>query len=297
MLGSPLVGRLWAAFVDGLGGVEAPPEAEDILRERVASALAAWPEIDVEDVAIARGLGAVAADSTPVVIPEAEPARDIAIAIACANHDHAAMAAFEARYFSGVGRAVGHIVPDAAALDEVLQRLRDRLFIAPAGGTPPVSDFAGRGDLRQLVNVAAVRIALNVRRGDNRRRGREERWALDAEAMAPALRDPELDFVKQSYREQFKAAFEATIAALEPRERNLLRAHLVEHLSIDDLGHLYGVHRATAARWLAAARGAVAEGTRRRLEEALTQGDEELGTLLELIRSRLDLSITRVLAR
>lgn len=289
--------QLWDAFVGGLNGVAAPDEDEAVLRERVAGARAAWPELDVPAEAIARALGGLAADTESAAIPSPEAARDVAIAVACTSGDAAAMKAFEQRYFGGIARAIGHVVDDAAVRDEVIQKLRDRLFIAAAGDTAPVLDYAGRGDLRQLVNVAALRIALNLQRGANRRRDREERWALDADVIAPALRDLELDFVKESYREQFKAAFEATIAELEPRQRNLLRAHLVEHLSIDELGNLYGVHRATAARWLTAARDTVAQGTRRRLEQALASGDEDLSSLLDLIRSRLDLSITRVLAR
>ena len=38
-------------------------------------------------------------------------------------------------------------------------------------------------------------------------------------------------------------------AALESRERNLLRYALGDGLSVDAIGTLYRVHRATAARW------------------------------------------------
>jgi len=215
-----------------------------------------------------------------------------ALVEACALGDAAAIRTFEARYFVGVDRAIGGIVRDVGAIDEVRQELRQKLFV---GEPAPVLQFVGNGDLGRFVQVAALRIALNLRRGDNRRRARNEHFVNDDPELAGAVTDPEMEFVKQTYRARFKEAFEAAVDALTPRDRNLLRCHLQQRLGIDEIGVLYGVHRATAARWLAAARAQVSEGTREHLRRTL-QDDAELDELMALARSKLDLSISRVLA-
>jgi len=57
-----------------------------------------------------------------------------------------------------------------------------------------------------------------------------------------------------------------------PRERNLLRYQVLDRLGIDHIGALHGVHRVTAARWIAHARRALIEGVRRRLQDRLGCG-------------------------
>ena len=215
-----------------------------------------------------------------------------ALVEACASGDAAAIKAFEDRYFGGVDRAVAGIVRDVGAIDEVRQELRRKLFV---GEPAPVLDFVGQGDLGRFVQVAALRIALNLRRGDNRRRARNEQFVTDEPDLAGAVSDPELEFVKHSYRARFKEAFESAVDSLTARDRNLLRCHLQQRLGIDEIGVLYGVHRATAARWLASARTKVSDRTREQLRRTLST-DAELEELLALARSKLDLSISRVLA-
>ena len=83
---------------------------------------------------------------------------------------------------------------------------------------------------------------------------------------------------------------------LEPRDRTMLRFHLVEGMTIDDVAQLYQIHRATAARQIDKARDRVASGVRKSLERATGIRAEELRELTALVTSRLDLSLSRVLA-
>ena len=93
-----------------------------------------------------------------------------------------------------------------------------------------------------------------------------------------------------------KTAFEAAVKDLEPRDRTMLRFHLVEGMTIDDVARLYQIHRATAARQIEKARDKVASGVRRSLARATGIHADELRELEELVTSQLDLSLSRVLA-
>src|SRR5205823_12308411 len=84
--------------------------------------------------------------------------------------------------------------------------------------------------------------------------------------------DPVLAQLKQRYRDEFGEAFRQAAAALTPRERTLLRYRFLDGLSIDEIGVLHRVHRATVARWIAAIREALFEATRERLGSRLAIG-------------------------
>ena len=62
--------------------------------------------------------------------------------------------------------------------------------------------------------------------------------------------------------------------------------------SIDQIGQALGVHRATAARWITAARDGVAERTRALLQAQLGVGASTLRQLGQLVESGLCLLYT-----
>jgi RNA polymerase sigma-70 factor (ECF subfamily) len=102
--------------------------------------------------------------------------------------------------------------------------------------------------------------------------------------------------MKVQHREQLKEELERAIGTLDARERALLRLSLVERLGIDAIATAYGAHRATVARWLAAARERLSSVVRERLSERWQLEPDELGELRALIESHVDLSLERLLA-
>src|SRR6185369_9812673 len=108
--------------------------------------------------------------------------------------------------------------------------------------------------------------------------------------------DPELQLLKREHAAHFKAAFAEAAGALDAADRLLLKQHLVERLTVDQLGALYGLHRATAARRIAKARDALLLATRIALARRLGVPPERLASVLELVASRLEASIERLLA-
>ena len=83
------------------------------------------------------------------------------------------------------------------------------------------------------------------------------------------------------------------LSRLGDRERTLLRLHVGERMSIDHLGAMYRVNRATAARWIAAARESLVEGARGEIRARLRLGESEYQSIIALVRSQLDVSIVR----
>lgn len=222
-------------------------------------------------------------------------AEDLTLACACAAGLDAALAAFEERYLAQVKLFLGRMKPTPALVDEVKQALRVRLLVAPPGDVPRIAEYAGRGSLTSWVRVAAIRLALDLLKDSAERATPLDD---DHEPILAHLRsdDPELDVIKERYRDEVNAALRDAFATLSPTQRNLLRLSYRDGRSIDELGALFSAHRATVARWIAQAREAILDDARRRLEARLRLTPTELQSLIRLVRSQLHLSVSRLLA-
>ncbi|HEY5924528.1 MAG TPA: sigma factor-like helix-turn-helix DNA-binding protein [Kofleriaceae bacterium] len=174
-----------------------------------------------------------------------------------------------------------------AFVDEVRQALRVRLLVGDEGRVR-IHDYVGRGPLRGWIGVAALRVALNLKRATG---------PVSAEILTELVddADPEMKHLKTLYRAEFKDALTATLRALPERQRALLRLSYVDGVSMVQLGRLYDVHETTAARWVKAAAAAVAEDARRRLTERLSLSPSSLDSVARMVLSNLDASISRLL--
>ncbi|HEY5925851.1 MAG TPA: sigma factor-like helix-turn-helix DNA-binding protein, partial [Kofleriaceae bacterium] len=105
-----------------------------------------------------------------------------------------------------------------------------------------------------------------------------------------------LELIKQEYRAAVRAAIEQAARGLAPGDRHLLRQHFVTGLTVDQLAAALGIHRATAARRIVKAREQLAATARDELATKLAIPAHELGEMFGLVVSRLDVSISRVLA-
>jgi len=213
-------------------------------------------------------------------------AEETALAAACANGDADSIRTFEARYFGCIPGIVRKLRLPEDDAHEVAQTLRQRLFVGGPEGAGVVS-YAGGGKLAGLVQVAATRIALNLRRGRQR--------IADEVAPEPVTAGGDTAYAKAEYRERIKQAIEDAAAGMSARDRALLRLHLVERASIDDVAAVYRVHRATAARWIQTARETLTSHTRKNFLAGADLDTHDEAGLASLVESQLTLSLSRIL--
>jgi RNA polymerase sigma-70 factor (ECF subfamily) len=97
--------------------------------------------------------------------------------------------------------------------------------------------------------------------------------------------------MRSLYAADFQSALRRALAALSPQARNVLRMHVVGRCNIDEIGVAYGVHRATAARWIERARGKIYDEVRRELcvDHKLTFS--EFRSLATLLGTEVELSL------
>ncbi len=277
-------------------GAPAPPappgELEDALRGALRSARLAWPDIDVPADAFVASLASrlPPAQRSPAAL-RALHAADLYLVCACDRLDPRALAAFETHYFSEVDRALARMKLSPLAVDDVKGKLREKLFFPANGERTPLASYSGRGALGAWLRLVAVRAALKAMRAASK----DAPEGLDELDLALRGVDPELTYLKTTFAAEFKTALAESIDALSVRDRNLLRQHALDGLTIDQLGALYRVHRATAARWVADVRARLLKEVQRRLMTRLRLDQDELDSVMRLARSQLDVSVQRLL--
>jgi RNA polymerase sigma-70 factor (ECF subfamily) len=280
------------AFLDALAREQRAldlPALEERLGDLWRRATAAWPELALEQEGFLAHLARHLPERDGDAYLREVHVEDLALAHACSRGDHAALGELEGRQLAPLRPALARAVP-AAPADEVVQRLRERVLVG-VNGRARIADYAGRGPLGAWLRAVAVRIAVDLLR---ERDGREEQGGAALEGVAVADADPELALLRSRYAGEFQAALQQALETLTPRDRNLLRFSYLEGLSIDDIGALYQVHRATASRWIAHARRAIMAETRRMVKERLAVTDSELSSLMRALRSQLHISLSAI---
>jgi RNA polymerase sigma-70 factor, ECF subfamily len=166
---------------------------------------------------------------------------------ACADRQPAAWKALEEAYFPALAHSVRRFVSDADLVDDVLQDVRRRLIV---DSPPKIASYRGHGALAGWLRIVAVHVALDQRRA----RGAIQRRKLELEAWSAIVRDQRQDALlepelfEQRCVQILERGLSGAVLKLAAAERNLLHLYLVHGLSIDVLGRMYDVHRATVAR-------------------------------------------------
>jgi len=269
-------------------------QLEPVLEELVAAATAAWPDFEVPpDRFIAYLTARLPAEQELLAALRRVRTADLYLTCSCVDGIESALAEFNRRFQQVVDSALMRFAERGVSVDDVKQQLLERLLLPRAGQPARIAQYAGYGSLDGYLTVAATQEALKLSQ-----KGKKEAPCFRPEAIAAqvaAADDPELNVLKERYREQFKTAFQGAISALGDRERTLLRYYFVSELSTREIGVLTGVDHSTAARRLAQIRSALLAATRRSLMAQLRIGRSEFDSIARMVESQLDLSIERVL--
>jgi RNA polymerase sigma-70 factor (ECF subfamily) len=268
----------------------------EALAAAVAGACAAWPGTRGDVAAFREQLAAMLRDSAPLSLASCHVS-DLWLAHACEKGDVAALRAFEEAYLARLPLFLSKLSLDTPQLTEVGQALRAKLFLPdPSGARAKIATYSGRGPLEGWVRIVAVNTALKVLRRERRAAAGGDLDASLAAGAGAGRNDPETEYMKRRYRADFERALADAFARLEAKQRNVLRMAFLDGLTIDAIGVAHGVHRATAARWLSAARESLLAGTRKLLRERLGLSAADLESVVALVASRLEQSLHALLA-
>ena len=236
------------------------------------------------------------ADLADAALDGLRPA-DLYLACACAQGLPGAIDAFDRDYMREVDIALARMRIGPPRLNDVKQLVRQRLFVGGGTAGAPtsagkISEYGGRGDLRRWVRSVAVRTCLN-----ELRKGKREVLVDDDHLIAQhaiTADDPEVEYMKRTYSNEFKAAFAEALGAARRRASRRCCATTTSTASTST----------RSARSIASIASPRSAGSRRRrsssssrrsstLRARLKLPAAELDSVLRMIRSQIHLSLVR----
>ena len=285
---------LATAFLSALEPAEPSDELERALEEvlRRAATLAG---IDLPPAAFLPFLAERVAEGPDLLASLRElRVEDLAVAFGCATGSREALDAFERTYVPPVEEALRRTRLAPAVLADVMQDVRQLLFVATPPARPKIVSYLGRGDLVAWLKVTAMREAWRAGRP-----GREtamEPDLLEAVTQHDAGADLELVSLRERFGKEFRRAFEEALDALPRADRTLLRYRYLDGLTGEEIASIRRVHRATVVRQLSDAHRTLLDDVRNRLREQLAINESECESLLRMARSDLEVSLGVLLA-
>ncbi len=283
-----------SALPSAKGSLHSPNDLDAALWRLFHEGQACWPQIPVSPERFAAFLGrqlqAEVADPKEL---DSLRARDLYILCALRDKTPAAQEIFHTEYMPRVRRALLQLGTSEALILDIQQNLYGRLLEQQDDSASRLG-YAGRGELGSWLCTCAVREA-----GLQHKRGQRE-VALDPtthDATSSSDKSPESALLQGTMKEAFQSALVEAISTLTSRERNLLRYHFLTGLSIDEIGAIYKVHRATAARWLARAEEQLVAKTREIFVKRTKISADSLPQIVGLIQSQLSVGLKTLLGK
>jgi RNA polymerase sigma-70 factor (ECF subfamily) len=228
---------------------------------------------------------------------------DLYLATACVLRLPRAQEILATHYLSGVPEQVARLGAAAAPLgDDVRRELEDSLLFGregiheeggvPVGAPPRIAQYAGRGTLEAFVARAARNLALTMLRP----RARDHVVPLEeSESRGDLPRATPPALTSARHDEALRGAVRVALAALDRRQRTIVRLHLVEGVTLTQIARMLRVHQSTVSRAFDAALHALYANIRNDLELRFRLNESEMQSIVRDARSRIDLSLSRLL--
>lgn len=207
---------------------------------------------------------------------------DLYLATSCLREDAQAWREFAQRYFGFIRDFAGRYLPASQALD-----LGDHV-IADLWQSRKLARYQGRSRLRTWLGAVVIHAALNRRKAFRRQvlLQAELRTSRDLGAQ-PALATGDGSLLGRMVRE--------AIDDLPPEEKLLLLLHYERGLTLDDLGLVWRLSKATLSRRLKRTRQQLLAGIELRAHRRLGASAEALRAGINLAHVDLDLSAVVIL--
>jgi RNA polymerase sigma-70 factor, ECF subfamily len=260
--------------------------------ERLASLIAhigragrkEFPSVQLPDAALGAHL---AGREVPADLAE-ERAAEVYLACACARGDAGAIALLRDRY---LGRVEGSLRRgrSPALVEEAVLQLLGTIFVARPGQSPEIGDFTGSGPLGAWLRIVALRILMRLER-----KQRQLPEMARASAGLPTPESPEVAYLRRKYSAALQDALGEAWKTMSPENQVLLRLRYNDGRGVDDIAKVENIHRATAARRVKKAEESLIDEARRILSAKLGASENDVNSVLQLVRSQLQISVGRI---
>ncbi len=262
-----------------------------VLDQRAEVAELAWPAFRLDRAMFrARVLAALDLGGGVLADPQEIHVADLYLACACAAGIPGALTEFSTRYLEQLHVRLKRF-GDSIRPEDARREIEDILLFGRKDAPPRIGQYQGRGPLQGFVATAIRNVAISMIRAQNR-----ERWD-DFDALASQLAGTaagSATLVTARYQRAVEEALHAALLTLDLRQRTIVRLHMGQGVTLSQIARMLKVHQTTVSRSLDAA----LKGIYRELRENLRHlglNSSEMRSIVEDVRSRIDLSLSRTL--
>ncbi len=225
---------------------------------------------------------------------------DLFLAIACARGDRIAWEYFADDYLPLVHRFAAQACKNLDESEDLAQELVATLLGSDEPGRQSkLAGYNGSGSLAGWLRVAIAHAAIDrfrrlrkkVSLEELEEHGRDQQALTDS--SVPASIEEGLD---SRWGPVLSRLLSEELQRLQPRDRLLLCLYYLQGISLKDIGKQFGVHEATASRWLESLR----QGIRKRVEREIRRQhglrSRDLRSLWRWVSEREVFSLENLLA-
>jgi RNA polymerase sigma-70 factor (ECF subfamily) len=243
-----------------------------------------WPSLDLP----LAGFAAFAGRDRRLADLSPEMISDLFLAAACAHNVSGALQTFRNRLFPVVAQAAKSYDASGPFAEEVYQHVSELMFVGGPDGQPKILNYQGEGPLASFIGTAARRVALRMATSSARFTGEE---ALVHQLSQ--MHTQETSILKQQHRDLFNRALVMAVRQLSGRERLVLRLNLSERVSTTKIAAMYRVSQPTVSRWIQRAARTIFAKVKDLVCDELDIDTRELESLLLLVRSQIEITISQ----
>lgn len=219
---------------------------------------------------------------------------DIYFVCACLEKIPEAIHAFETEVLKKMEIPLLNLLKSREMLDDLKGQLIQKFIYGNANSQPKIAGYRGKKKLRNWIYIAAMRQALTVLQKNKKEKPLTD---LDYKQLSAMGDDPELQYLKVVCRKKFAAAFQTALSSLSFKDRNILRYHYIEGLSVDKIAKINNVHRVTVSKWLMAIRQQLLTQIQTILLADLNINQNTFQSMFQLIKSQFNVSICQYLKK
>lgn len=190
---------------------------------------------------------------------------DLYLAHSCADGDEQAWEAFLSEYRGILESLARQVSGSDLDWEDLLDALLAELYGIGRDATARRSKFvhySGRGSLRGWLKAVLFQLSVDLRRADKRLVQPEDEREFERSVRLQAE-----ESLEERYTAAVSSALSKAISWQDPQMRLLLSYYYYDNLTLKQIGQLFGVHEATASRWLQR----VQKQLRREVERILSQ--------------------------
>ncbi len=201
---------------------------------------------------------------------------DIYLALACAGDDRIAWEYFADDYVPLLRRFAGQACNNAGDAEDLAQEITAKLM----KNRERLGGYNGRGSLAGWLRVAVSHAAIDRFRRTYRMSSMEEleQKGIDVTPQSPGS-DSEGEFLDSRWGETIGHVIQEILRALPVRDRLMLSLYYLKNVSLRDIGRQFGIHEATASRWLERMRQDIRKQTERELHRKYRLTPDEVKSL------------------